>query len=187
MAEPLVDLKIQGDEKLRRSFERVEGEFRKRRVLAMRRILDLLDREAQRRLRPRKRRGKLANLFQKIDARADDVSGRIGPRVPYGRIIERGGIIKPKRRKWITIPLPAAQTSQRVAQHGARKFANTFFAKSKAGNLLLFQNRGGQAIPLFVLKKSVRIPKRPYLLPAARAKQARIVEEMGDAYVASVR
>jgi hypothetical protein len=101
-------------------------------------------------------------------------------RVPYARIHEFSGTIKPKTSKFLTIPFPGVKGF-------AREFKNTFFQKSKKGNLILFQNLGKTATgrqrrtrnvrdietrkgftikPLFVLKKKVEMPKREYLSPA---------------------
>ena len=49
---------------------------------------------------------------------------------------------------------------------------------SKAGNLILFQNQGKGIVPLFVLKQSVHIPKRPYMAPALREKSKWIIGQL---------
>lgn len=79
---------------------------------------------------------------------------------PYAAIHEYGGTIRPKKGRYLTIPLDAAKTAAGVARGGARMFDNTFVQKSRAGNLIIFQKKGDRIIPLFVLKESVRIPKR---------------------------
>uniref|UniRef100_A0A6M3L8N9 Uncharacterized protein n=1 Tax=viral metagenome TaxID=1070528 RepID=A0A6M3L8N9_9ZZZZ len=102
--------------------------------------------------------------------------------------------IRPKRKKWLTIPFKGESATQdfsasqkilftRAGQlrGGALSgmFSNTFFKKSKAGNLILFgQKKGtktmktsqggkikvqqgvGKIVPLFLLKKQVRIRYR---------------------------
>lgn len=78
----------------------------------------------------------------------------------YARIQEYGGTGLPKKSQFLTIPLGAARTGAGVTRGGARSFPNTFFAKSKAGNLLMFQRQGKKVVPLFALKKSVSIPAR---------------------------
>lgn len=89
-----------------------------------------------------------------------EIIGRIGG-VWYLRTHEKGAVIRAKRAKFLTIPLPAALNSQGIPlKKRARDWANTFIMSSKKGNLLIFQKRGGQIVPLYVLKKSVRIPKR---------------------------
>lgn len=104
----------------------------------------------------------------KIERRAMEILGRLGTKVPYGPTHEYGATIKPVRKQWLTIPLGAVKTPAGVARGRARDFQNTFFRRSKTGNLILFQKRGERIIPLFVLKKQVKIPKRPYLDPAVR-------------------
>jgi hypothetical protein len=89
---------------------------------------------------------------------------------PRGQITE----ITPKNSKYLTIPLPAAQGSHGQAKGRARDeglWGETFVAKSKAGNLIIFgkkkylkgahagETRGGIEA-LFLLVKSVRVPAR---------------------------
>lgn len=94
------------------------------------------------------------------DGGPGEVIGLIGG-VFYLATQEYGAVIRAKRSKYLTIPLPAALDSRGVPRkRSAREWANTFIKKSKAGNLIIFQKRAGGIVPLYVLKKSVRIPKR---------------------------
>ncbi len=80
---------------------------------------------------------------------------------PYARILEHGGVIRPKTAKWLTVPLKAAKTKAGVARASARHFEGTFFRRSKAGNLILWGlplPSSKEPVPLFVLKKQVKIP-----------------------------
>lgn len=104
----------------------------------------------------------------KIVRSAMKILGRLGTRVPYGPTHEYGATIKPIRSQWLTIPLQAVKTRAGVARGRARDFTNTFFRRSKTGNLILFQKRGKGIVPLFVLKKQVKIPKRAFLEPAVK-------------------
>ena len=81
---------------------------------------------------------------------------------PYARIHEYGGTVRPKRSKYLAIPLAAAKTAGGDSRGGPRSFTNTFFARSKAGNLILFQNQGSKKkpLPLFVMKKQVTLKPR---------------------------
>lgn len=79
----------------------------------------------------------------------------------YLKIHETGGVIKAKNVKYLTIPLPAALNSNGTPKKpSARDWDNTFVAKSKKGNLIIFQKVGSKIIPLYVLKTSVKIPAR---------------------------
>jgi len=75
---------------------------------------------------------------------------------------ENGATIRPKNSQYLTIPLPAALNKNGTPKKpNARAWRNTFIIKSKKGNLLIMQKRGKKdMIPLYVLKKSVTIPKR---------------------------
>lgn len=82
--------------------------------------------------------------------------------VPYANIHEYGGTIRPKRKKFLTVPLPAAQTPAGVTKP-LKGFKNTFIIRSRSGGLLIVQDTGdGGIIPLFVLKKKVKIPARKW-------------------------
>ncbi len=74
---------------------------------------------------------------------------------------ERGATIRAKNAQYLTIPLPAALNKNGTPKRPtARSWPNTFVQRSKKGNLLIFQKKGKDIIPLYVLKKSVVIPKR---------------------------
>lgn len=116
------------------------------------------------------------HLAQSIGAKVErdsnqDLMGTIGSgygameRMPYAEIHETGGVITPKRAKYLTIPLQAALTSAGAPKKaGARDWKDTFVGRSRAGNLIIFQKRGkGSLIPLYVLKKRVTIPARRYM------------------------
>lgn len=78
-------------------------------------------------------------------------------------IHETGGVITPRRSKYLTVPLPAALNRDGTPKKkSARKWKNTFVIKSKKGNLIIMQNRGRgkKPVPLYVLKPSVRIRPR---------------------------
>jgi hypothetical protein len=93
------------------------------------------------------------------------VFGYLQGNVPYAGVHEATSptVIRPTRGQYLTIPLPAARTG--AGQPRARDFANTFFARSRRGNLLLFQRQGTGVVPLFVLVRSVTVPPRPALQP----------------------
>jgi phage gpG-like protein len=83
------------------------------------------------------------------------IIGAVGTDIPYGPTHEFGGTIRPKRAQFLTVPLTAAKTAAGAGRGRARDFPNTFIAKG-----IIFQRIGKRIIPLFVLKRMVRIPKR---------------------------
>lgn len=95
---------------------------------------------------------------------------RIGERMPYANIHETGGVIKPKKGRYLAIPLKAALTDSgsqlRGGAFSARDFTDTFFMTSRKGNRLIMQRQAKGAVPLFVLKESVTIPARRYMSKA---------------------
>jgi phage gpG-like protein len=84
--------------------------------------------------------------------------------VRYARIQHEGGTIRPKKAKFLTIPFPGGPADQRVPLR-ASDFDDTFIAK---GIIFRTTSRGGrsggeQIEPLFILKRSVTLPARPYM------------------------
>jgi len=78
--------------------------------------------------------------------------------------------IRPKNSKWLTIPLDAMKTKAGASRGSAQgawvkgHYDDTFFERSKAGELILWGMKElktkDKFTPLFVLKKSVKIPAR---------------------------
>jgi hypothetical protein len=89
----------------------------------------------------------------------DKLSGSVGGSEQLA-IHEFGGIMRARKGKYLTIPLPAAKARTGNAPPFARQWRNTFVAMSKNGNLLIFQRRASGIVPLYVLKPSVRIRPR---------------------------
>ena len=111
-----------------------------------------------------KRSGRLAEALARSrrssGRRFRNVVGRIVIPSPYG-IHEFGGTIAAEKAAFLTIPLPAALDSKGVPlKKRARDWDDTFTRTSKAGNLLIFQRRGKEIVPLYVLKRSVTVPAR---------------------------
>lgn len=98
------------------------------------------------------------------------VAGRKAP--PYARIHEKGGTIKPKTAKALTIPLPGIKGV-------AANYPDAFIIKSKAGNTLLVESKGKKGLrPLFVLKKSVKIPARHWLSQSKNEMKPELIKLM---------
>lgn len=121
----------------------------------------------------KRRSGHLAQSIQTsvYQDGAGTVTARIGSgalnnrRMPYSEIHETGGVITPKSVKYLTIPLEAALTNSGVPKKAsAREWKDTFVGRSKGGALIIFQKTGKKSIvPLYVLKRSVKIPARYYM------------------------
>ncbi len=105
----------------------------------------------------------MASVIESVKVEADgidEIIGRIGG-IWYLNTQEDGATITAKRSQYLTIPLPAALDAQGVPlKKRARDWENTFVKKSKNGNLIIFQKNGSGITPLYLLRKSVTIPKR---------------------------
>jgi len=101
----------------------------------------------------------LRALKPKIKDRAEEVTGTIV--VPFPLSVHETGATIRSRGKLLAIPLQAALDGRGIPKkRGPRAWRNTFVARSKKGNLLIFQKQFGEIIPLYVLKDQVKIPKR---------------------------
>jgi hypothetical protein len=109
-----------------------------------------------------------------------DITGRIVVPDPYA-IHEFGGVVSAEKTAYLTIPLPAAMDSRGVPiKRSARDWTNTFVRQSKAGNLIIFQRRGRVIVPLYVLKREVRLPPRLGVAKALQAEMPGFIERATD-------
>ena len=139
------------------------------------------------------------NLRRATFSRVEDTRGSVSAvlgidsrKAPYGRIHEKGGTIRPKRARHLTIPLPAALTGVGVARFTARQvitnpgsfgYTGTFVAKN-----VIFGKRGSDAIePLFALKSQVTIKPVGYLAHTVDDKRRWIHAELQAAVNRGVR
>jgi len=125
-------------------------------------------------------------VFSTVTKRGTGWVLRVGVHgVPYAAIHEMGGVVKAKSGKWLTIPLEGAKTAVGVTRGKARSFKNTFFLKTKSGNLFIMQNpkkKGKAPIPLFLLRKSVVIPRRSYVLRGTQERIGQVLQRIGEVF-----
>lgn len=123
----------------------------------------------------------------KVRGTGRDITGTIGG--PFWLVVhEEGATIRAKRARYLTIPLPAALTSRGTPRRRrARDWPNTFVQRSRRGNLIIFQKRGSRIVPLYLLKKRVRIPRRLGLGATLRAAAPVALDRIGEAVVQRIR
>jgi hypothetical protein len=95
----------------------------------------------------------------------------VGSNAPQGAIHEFGGVILPRRAKYLAIPMNAQAEGK-----SPRAFPDLFPIRSKDGRLFLARrpmfiarrkaNTGGAVVFMYALKRSVTMPRRPWLSPA---------------------
>jgi phage gpG-like protein len=121
----------------------------------------------------------------------------VGNSKVYAALQNFGGTVSAKGGKFLAIPLPGLSVSERRIGTSAFRGKDTFFAKSRNGNLILFQNlstkgkgknKTSNIRPLFVMKESVTIRPRPFMkwfpemkTQAIEIARAAIVKAMGQA------
>ncbi len=116
--------------------------------------------------------------------------GEIGPKgVPYAAIHEFGGTIVPTKAQALTIP-----TYENTRKDGnPKRSVAELFSKHNAfiANGMIFAKRGkgvgAQIEPMFLLKKSVTIPARPYMQPAIAQTREQIIQNFGLFLAASFK
>ncbi len=97
--------------------------------------------------------GKLINSI-KYRTQGQKVIISAGGGLKYAAIQHQGGVIRPRKAKYLAIPLTkAAQVKS------PRDFENTYIHKG----VIFLKVDGGKDIALYALKKSVTLPARPYM------------------------
>ena len=96
----------------------------------------------------------------------DFVEGHIRFTAPYAAIHELGGEIRPRKAQYLRIPV------------GEQK-PGGFVLQTKKGNLVVAYREGRQLRVMAVLKRSVRMPARPYLEPQLAADRDQMVRDIG--------
>lgn len=147
---------------------------------------------------PHNRTGALMRSIQAIDLTVDPIrpSYRVGTNLEYARIQEYGGPIRPKPgHKYLAIPVGDEGRRAARAANGDLRKLRLQVQRTKSGKLLLVQTIGpgekafkggtksryGETRILFVLKKFVILPARPYMRPAYNAAQPMIRENIAKA------
>ena len=140
-----------------------------------------------------RRTGTLAKSTRprKVEKKGKKVVGGVVLGTKYAKVHvgKKGKVtaIRPRRAQFLAIPLSAAKTAAGVPRGRPRDFGNTFIQRSKKGNLLIFQKRLGGIVPLFALKKEVRIPARVHLEEVASAFAGRIARDIEQSIRAAAR
>ena len=125
-----------------------------------------------------------------VDPDAREGVGHVGVdlnKAIYGRLLELGGVITPKKAKNLTIPLEPALTAAGVARVTARQFIENpgtlGFARAfvrKGGTTILGAKTDGTVEAVFALKKRVEIAPRRYLTDSLAECRPDIVQIFGD-------
>ena len=111
------------------------------------------------------RSGKLRSSYKnKVNASGTTVTGTRGSDSGYAGIHEFGGTIKPKKAKWLWIPIRENKMSPTELFN--QKWAIKDWGGGKATAYLITGKKNVK--PVFALRKEVKIPKRDILLQAFR-------------------
>lgn len=128
---------------------------------------------------PNRQRSDLANSISNTTATEKEgkFTASAGSALPYGGIHERGGIIRPKKGRFIPVPLNLEARRLRETHQGSLNTLPMFVMRTPRGKLLLvgkskvrYRNKESgvklNGEPVFALVKSVWMPQRPWAAPA---------------------
>lgn len=114
----------------------------------------------------------------KAEQRAGEVVGII-PLAQHMAVHEFGEVIKAKGAGWLTVPLPAALNADGTPKKpSALLWKKARVIESRKGNLLIAVRNGRQWVPLYALKKEVRIPERLGLRKELKKDRPRLMREV---------
>jgi hypothetical protein len=122
------------------------------------------------------RSGRLQRAFTaEVQEEGDTITGTLGyvyDEPIYARTHAYGATIRARRARYLTIPFPGVTGR-------ARSHLHTFVARSRRGNLIIFQRTAGGIRPLYLLRTQVTIPARPVLQPVVQRYRPLIVQAIG--------
>jgi phage gpG-like protein len=182
MPEPIFEINAETDKIISRIKSRIERTQPKNPALlrSLHRVGLLISNQAKLNIRTRKLIdfGHLLNsIFYKIQDTANGPELLVGSfGIPYARIHEFGGIIRPVRARALAIPL-------------RKEFRNIpprtldLFVLKRGGKVFLARKNGGKLDILYVLKDQVRIPARPYLRPALVRHREKILDILAEGFI----
>lgn len=109
-------------------------------------------------------------LMSSINAHSGDKWASAGTNLKYSKPLQQGATITPKKSQWLWIPA-GFHVRKLMNQYNATKAGDLIPALSDAGWKMWRQGRvfmgkskrGASPVALFILKKSVDIPARPFI------------------------
>jgi phage gpG-like protein len=126
---------------------------------------------------------------QPVERTVAGVRGKViaGQDLPYAQIQEYGGTIVPVKAQYLAIPIGDTLTPAGVPRFGPREAEAAGYKTFIAKNIIFGTKPGEAATPLFVLKKSVDIPARPFMRPAFDHFKPKIIQDISQAIGRALR
>jgi len=110
------------------------------------------------------------SIRTKVDQRK--LEGEVGTNVLHAKIHEFGGVITPKKAKFLVIPIEGALGKKARNLGSPRDYPDLVFIGRSAGIV-----SDGKYEPVFALAKEVKIPKREPFKKAREAKERQVVRD----------
>lgn len=177
-----MDIKIKGQESIGNLADSLKDRtdiYKKGLKLQMWRALSLIEAAIAIEIRKKfkQRTGNLMNSINKSVEEDDDVViGIISNSAVYASIHEFGGLIQPKRANYLRFPTENNTKPDGSPEVPANAIVKPVLLPLKSGDGYLIVSKADN-LPKFLLKKSVNIPPRPYMIPAMEKTRARIFQK----------
>lgn len=110
---------------------------------------------------------------------------RVGANERYARIHELGGVIRPKRAKYLWIPVNA-KPSETPSKVISNKKDYTFIPRRSGGFFVVKKSKSGRKLKagmIYVLSLGTWLPKRPYMAPGL----AKASPQLPEVFAAAAR
>lgn len=136
-------------------------------------------------------RGELARSFHSrfVGFTGGDISAEAYSEKVYARIQEDGGVIRPKHRKALAVPISSAKVPRgKWPRHFPKEGPQALHFIPRRGRApLLAQVRGGRVKPLFVLLRSVTITPKRYVARTSERIAPEVQRIVADALGQTIR
>lgn len=191
----MVDIQIVNTRELKAVIERAPAVLRQ----AIRQRANLIRNELRRDLRAKITPGGLIeprsrklyrSVFSRVRMTEDGLEIRAGATRFTANILEKGATIAPTKAAHVTVPLPFALDGRGLKLFSARDFLSSPGSYGYTGSFtrggVIFGRLGDDAVPLFALKKQVRIEPRRFIASVRDARQGWVVQQFRQAVTETV-
>lgn len=112
----------------------------------------------------------IGDLLKSIHVQTPNVlERRVVASAEQAKLQEFGGIVSTKRKQWLTVPYSDEAKRHKTRGFSSREFPRPLvFIPTRSGEgVLVERKRSGQMVLHYLMRKSVFVPARPFMRPAA--------------------
>lgn len=130
------------------------------------------------------------SIFARVMSDAGGLEIRAGAKRFTAPILEKGATIVPTKAANLTVPLPFALDSRGLKLFSARDFLSSPGAFGYTGSFtrdgVIFGRLGDHAVPLFTLKKQIRIEPRRFIQSVRDARHGWVTQQFNEAIAEAI-